>query len=200
MGKITGGKSQASKKKAIKKKATKKKVAVKKKRATKKKAVAKRPNHRPPAILETALNSQSYEEVWQKIDSMLMKGVEGTTIAYRLGVHPDTFYAFGISQKRWGDKIKGIATFSAYKTKKRELGYDSLRERQFDTAMGIFGKDENGQKVLLKEPNVSMQIWLGKNLLGQSDKTDITSGDEPIASAPVTLQISTNLREDKLKK
>ncbi len=31
-----------------------------------------------------------------------------------------------------------------------------------------------------KAGNVTMQIWLGKQLLGQKDKSDVTSGDQPL--------------------
>lgn len=55
--------------------------------------------------------------------------------------------------------------------KGREEGKASLRRMQFATA----GKG-----------NATMQIWLGKQHLGQTDKSDVTSGGKPI---PPTISV-----------
>lgn len=50
-------------------------------------------------------------------------------------------------------------------SKKRAERKLTLREQQNDSS---------------KKGNVTMQIWLGKQVLDQKDKQDITSGDKPI--------------------
>ena len=47
----------------------------------------------------------------------------------------------------------------------------SLRRKQYELAMGL---DKDGRQT--EKPNPTMLIWLGKNLLGQSDQTTI-AGD-----------------------
>jgi hypothetical protein len=59
--------------------------------------------------------------------------------------------------------------FSDETAKGRAEGRTTLRRRQWEAAMS---------------GNAALLIFLGKNLLGQTDRTDITSGREPIA-APV---------------
>lgn len=54
-------------------------------------------------------------------------------------------------------------SFSMYFEQKAGAGKISLRRKQFEVAM-------NG--------NVTMLIWLGKNLLDQKDKQEITTDDE----------------------
>jgi hypothetical protein len=66
-----------------------------------------------------------------------------------IGVHPNTFYLTC-------ERINGIP-FSQYAQEKRAEGDDHLRMAQYNLAM-------KGDKTML--------IWLGKNRLGQSDKTE----------------------------
>ena len=54
-------------------------------------------------------------------------------------------------------------SYSEFLTKGREKGKIRLRQIQWKAAMG----DEN------HPPNVTMLIWLGKQILGQSDKHEI---------------------------
>ena len=54
--------------------------------------------------------------------------------------------------------------YSEYLTKGRDEGKIRLRQLQWNSA---------------KKGNVTMQIWLGKQLLGQSDKQDITVNELP---------------------
>lgn len=56
--------------------------------------------------------------------------------------------------------------FSHLLDKGRELGKYKLRRLQMKSAI-------NG--------NIAMQIWLGKQMLGQTDKTEITQPDDPLA-------------------
>lgn len=163
---------------------------------------------RPPINLYR--EGETKETFWSKIDQWLMKGVAGTTIAYRLGCHADTFYQFGIKEGKWGKETK-IPDFSAYKLSIFEVGNDTLRERQYDAAVGMYDRtviktinDQGQEEVryetkMLAAPNITMQMFLGKNRLNQSDKQDITTNgkDLPNTSAPVTLQIITKPRDDK---
>jgi hypothetical protein len=55
--------------------------------------------------------------------------------------------------------------YSAVIKKGREQGNRSLRRMQWEAA---------------KSGSIPMQIWLGKQLLGQKDKSDVTSGDQPL--------------------
>ncbi len=67
-------------------------------------------------------------------------------------------------KEKWG------ITFSAYSDQKTGDGKISLRRAQFASAM---------------RGNVSMQIWLGKQLLGQKEKQELTgAGGEPLIPAP----------------
>lgn len=167
-------------------------------------------NCRPKAKLYK--DGESPEAFWAKVDNWLMKGVSGATVAHRLGVHPDTFIQFGVYEKRWGEKTE-FTTFSAYKQAKMVIGDDTLRERQFDSAVGMFErtkiveiapdgtKTERYETTVLAPPNIAMQIWLGKNRLDQKDRVDATSGDKPIEQpkGTVVVQIVQKPREDKRK-
>jgi hypothetical protein len=161
---------------------------------TKKKTGGKRENAGRKDILKPK-EGETLDQMWDRIDTWLKKGVEGTGCAERLGVHPDTFYNFGIKCNKWG-KGKDLLDFSAYKALKREVGNQNLHERQYDMAMGIYSKDL-GQFVL--QPNTTMLVWLGKQRLGQTDKNDVTTkGNEiKVDNAPVTVQIIQKPREDK---
>lgn len=56
-------------------------------------------------------------------------------------------------------------TFAEVLKKYSAEGKASLRKKQYNIAM---------------QGNVSMLIWLGKQLLGQKDRSDVTSGDKPV--------------------
>jgi hypothetical protein len=86
---------------------------------------------------------------WDKVDKLLEAGCDGTQIAAYLGCHEDTLYI------RCQDE-KNMA-FSAYKAQKRAKGDSRLLTAQYDAA--INDKDK------------SMLIWLGKQRLGQTDKS-----------------------------
>jgi len=67
--------------------------------------------------------------------------------------------------------------FQVYK-KAQSAFKSSLRSKQRELALKGKG-------------NTSMLIWLGKQVLGQKDKTDVTSDDKPIA--PVFLPVEKDL-------
>lgn len=62
--------------------------------------------------------------------------------------------------------------FADHLEKGRENCKSSLRRMQWKSAQA---------------GNVTMQIWLGKQLLGQKDHADITSGGKPVSLAPIRL-------------
>ena len=55
-------------------------------------------------------------------------------------------------------------TYLEYQDKRRELLKVNVLKKQYDVAM---------------KGNVTMLIWLGKNLLGQSDKSTVSTTDKP---------------------
>lgn len=83
---------------------------------------------------------------WKKVDFLLEAGSTGTEVAAHLGIHYNTFY------NRVKEKYK--CDFSEYMQEKRAKGDSLLRSAQFKNAM---------------EGNTSMQIWLGKQRLGQRE-------------------------------
>lgn len=86
---------------------------------------------------------------WKKVESMCAIHCTQVEIAAILGINIDTL----------ADSVKtnfGIS-FSEYYSQKSSGGKMSLRRKQYTQAM---------------EGNVTMQIWLGKQWLGQSDKME----------------------------
>lgn len=87
---------------------------------------------------------------WNKVDSLLVAGCDGTEICGVLGISFDTL-------SRHTERDKKLK-FAEYKALKRAKGDSLLRAKQFDTAMA---------------GNVPMQIWLGKQRLQQSEKQQV---------------------------
>jgi len=98
---------------------------------------------------------------WEIVDEKLGKFYEGTEVAAYLGINYATL------ERRVKEVHK--VDFADYKRQKRAKGEAILRELQLKTAM---------------EGNVTMQIWLGKQYLNQSDKSEI-KGD--ITTGPKTI-------------
>jgi len=88
---------------------------------------------------------------WDKVIMMLQAHCSGTEIAAKLGIHEKTLY----SRCKKDQKLD----FISFKAQKRESGKTILKMSQFESAV--------------KDKNIAMQIWLGKQLLGQRDKKDI---------------------------
>lgn len=84
---------------------------------------------------------------WDVVDKMMHAQCLGTEIAAYFDMHPDTFY------RRVQEK-SGMG-FTEYSTQKKEVGKAKIRISQYKTAL---------------EGNTSMQIWWGKNHLGQKDQ------------------------------
>ena len=87
---------------------------------------------------------------WKKVDRLLEAGCPGTDIAASFGIHEDTLYRACDTDNKMG--------FAAYSAEKRKCGDNLLRAAQFRKAL----KGDN-----------SMLIWLGKNRLDQSDKSEL---------------------------
>jgi hypothetical protein len=88
---------------------------------------------------------------WAKVANLCAAGCYGGSIAHELGIAVDTLYLR--CQTDNGEE------FTAFRLRHLDRGNDILRKKQFDMAKG-------GNERLL--------IWLGKNRLGQKDKTEIT--------------------------
>lgn len=110
-----------------------------------KKLPIKNPSGRPTALID-----------WKVVDQYLQAQCDGATIARILGIYPDTLYDAIVKKY---SKMYGITTFSAYQQIKRREGLELLKRKQFDSAMS---------------GNTTMQIWLGKQLLGQRDQIEQT--------------------------
>jgi len=85
---------------------------------------------------------------WKTVDKLLEADCEGTEIAAYLGIVPNTLY------RRCETDHKVI--FSKYLQEKKAKGNSLLKVKQFDKAM-------SGDRTML--------VWLGKQRLSQSDKT-----------------------------
>ncbi|MFO0089759.1 MAG: helix-turn-helix domain-containing protein [bacterium] len=86
---------------------------------------------------------------WDQIGKWLEAGCSGSEIADVLGCHENTIY------NRCKDDLD--VDFVAFKAKNKAKGMKSLRLAQYESA--VIDKDRG------------MQIWLGKQWLGQSDKS-----------------------------
>lgn len=86
---------------------------------------------------------------WDTVGKLLEAGCSGESIAAQLGVHRTTLYN--------RCKTDMGLTFSTLSQQKKMLGDNLLRAKQYQTAMS---------------GNVTMQIWLGKQRLGQTDKLE----------------------------
>lgn len=96
---------------------------------------------------------------WNKVDKYLQAQCDGTGIAGLLGIHPETLYDACKRDKK--------TDFSVYAAQKKGEGKEILRAKQFEVAM-------SGDKAML--------IWLGKQYLGQNDKTfsEISITEQPL--------------------
>lgn len=94
---------------------------------------------------------------WEKVSRMIEAGCEGTEVAAALGLkNPETLYKRCQKDHKMG--------FSEYKALKRASGDRLLKVKQFEIAM-------TGDKTML--------IWLGKQRLGQTDRTEVTEHHQP---------------------
>ena len=92
---------------------------------------------------------------WQKVDMWLQAGCQGTEIAARLNMHPNTFYERTLREK-------GV-NFTEYSTRGDLSGASMLRSRQFQAAM---------------QGNTRMMEILGKERLGQGRNNESVSPND----------------------
>lgn len=82
---------------------------------------------------------------------------------------------FGVAQKTLADRCKSDngETIGEFIKRHAESGKASLRRAQWINAV--------------HKGNTAMQIWLGKNMLGQSDRQDITTKGESVAPQQIMI-------------
>lgn len=95
---------------------------------------------------------------WNNVGRLLEAGASGVGIAATLGIDEGTL------RKRCDSDNN--CSFSEFAQQKKAKGDELLRTAQFKTAMS---------------GNVVMQIWLGKQRLGQSDKREVTNINADLA-------------------
>jgi hypothetical protein len=93
---------------------------------------------------------------WDQLDSDIIWASQ-EYCAEKLGISADT-----LAQRI---REKYDMSFPEYKHKRQETLRINIIKKQYQVAMS---------------GNVSMLIWLGKNMCGQSDKNTVTGGEEPI--------------------
>ena len=92
---------------------------------------------------------------WKLVESLLQADCSGVQVAAHIGISEDTLYARV-------KKEKGMI-FSDYSLIFKERGDSLLKAKQFESA--------------ITDKNISMQIWLGKQRLGQREKSEVTGKD-----------------------
>jgi len=108
------------------------------------------------------------EADWKNINSYLQSQCDGRAIARMFGMHPDSFYAKVVEKY---SQSHNISNFSEYMAIKRREGLELLKRKQFDSAMS---------------GNITMQIWLGKQLLAQRDQIEQTITVPQVNITPMT--------------
>jgi hypothetical protein len=111
---------------------------------------------------------------WDKVGRFLQAQCSGSGIAGLLGIHENTLYS--------RCKTDNGMEFMAFAEQKKCEGKELLKAKQFETAMG---------------GSIPMQIWLGKQYLGQRDQSQTE-----YTGIPETININVSSKEnaDKLKK
>lgn len=94
---------------------------------------------------------------WEAVERMCQIDANEEEIAFMLGCSSDTLYRRCLQDH-------GM-TFQDYYKKHRSFGNITLRRAQMKTALG---DPKNGIP-----PNPTMQIWLGKQRLGQQEKSHV---------------------------
>lgn len=112
---------------------------------------------------------------WEIVDDLLSKFCEGTEIAASMGIHYQTLER--------AVRAKHKVAFVEYRRQKRAKGEKILRGLQLQSAM---------------DGNITMQIFLGKQYLGQTDRADHTSDGEKIQ--PININVVKDENAEKYKK
>lgn len=150
------------------------------KKKTAKKKVKKRPKRKTIPQKKTAKNpkgagAREIEIDWAKVDAMGAIQCTGEEMSAVLGIDYDTLASACKREKN----IK----FSDYIEQKKKGGKASLRRKQWKLA-------EKG--------NATMLIWLGKNMLNQKDKSEVSGPDDGPINTKMTL--TKDLTKEELEK
>jgi len=97
--------------------------------------------------------SKLIEIDWKQVGAMLEAECSGEQIAGKLGIHANTLY------QRCKKELN--LDFVTFKAQKQASGETLLKVKQFESAV--------------KDKDRSMLIWLGKQRLGQKDKSENTN-------------------------
>lgn len=117
---------------------------------------------------------------WKQVEKMCHIDCTGEEIAAVLGISYDTLDRACIREQN--------QSFADYFSQKRGVGNTSLRRRQYKAAM-------DGSNAML--------IWLGKQRLGQSEKSivDNRSSDGSMTPQPATIRYSIkNMTDEQIEK
>ena len=109
------------------------------------------------------MSSKKAEIDWQMVGEYLNAQCSGVEIAEMIGIHENTLY------NRCKDDL-GLE-FVAFSQQKKSEGRQSLKKRQYALAM-------SGDKTML--------VWLGKQYLGQKDRTEVQNN---ISIEPTVTQV-----------
>ena len=136
---------------------------------------------------------------WVKVDALLRNGCNGAGVAAELGVHYDTLVKRAAREGIIGEDTP-YANFSEYLQAKKARLCNVLRMAQVKSALGekevvtdpLTGEpvtDARGKKIMgvTREPNITMQIWLGKQMLDQTDRRNIKhEGERSVTTVNIT--------------
>jgi hypothetical protein len=111
---------------------------------------------------------------WEMIDKWLMAGCDGSAVARKFGMHPNTFYERVMREK-------GVS-FSEYQQQKLTDGNALLHQVQYKKAL-------NGDNTML--------VWLGKNRMLQSDKVESKTEIKGEVTIKAILELPDNGRRNK---
>ena len=103
---------------------------------------------------------------WDLIGKYLQAGLSGVEISGLIGIHENTLYL------RCKEDLN--LDFVAFKAQKRAAGDGMLLTKQFDVAM-------KGDKTML--------VWLGKQRLNQSDKSETKTEHSGPDGGPIPFEI-----------
>ena len=111
---------------------------------------------------------------WTKVGKLLQAQCHAVGIASMLGISVDTLYL------RCKQDLN--MDFTAFSAEKKSEGVELLKAKQYQTAM---------------DGNVTMQIWLGKQYLGQRDKSDV---EQSGTTTQINVIVDSPETADELKK
>jgi hypothetical protein len=102
---------------------------------------------------------------WQLVDGLLEINCTGEEIATVIGVDYDTLASHCKDEK-------GML-FSEYIKKGNEQFKVSLKRMQYRSARGTSTANPDGTVRVIIPPSTTMQIWLGKQYLGQRERIEM---------------------------